>query len=173
MIKHLNSAGEARGVAEYETVGRKSMELLVDPHAEAFRLRPLTDNALWETMKHWSTTRFPELFGQAEIGPISADYLTIRWWSDTMSQTASLLVRVKQFFAANPAASPVSPEFEKLRRELAGALKDVAGKSPDEFGAPWGLVAMYSLSGGKAGVRVRIISSQYVFTQEREADTTA
>ena len=50
-----------------------------------------------------------------------------------------------------------------VRKKLQDRLADVVSKTKPLFGEPWGLVAMFLASGGKAGAHVRITSDEFVF----------
>ena len=160
----LNPDGEPHDHAEYEAAGRRAIALLVLPDgADAFRLRPATDDHLWSQMIDQGPANFNQLLPQAQADGVRPDYLAIRWWADTMRGTAEILAQMNR--VAGPSGiAPDDPRFEKLRGQLASHLRDVAAKAHEQFGAPWGLVAMFLASGGKARAEMRIISPRLVFT---------
>jgi hypothetical protein len=51
----------------------------------------------------------------------------------------------------------------QLREELARDLRDVAGKAHEQFGKPWGLVAMFLAGGSAAPAEVRITGKRIAF----------
>jgi hypothetical protein len=69
-----------------------------------------------------------------------------------------------QAFLSDPKNKKVdlerNPTFAALRRKLADQMKHVASDNREEFGAPWGLVAMYLASGRKAPADVRIANAK-------------
>jgi len=162
----LEADGTPRTHAEYETAGRHAIQLLVPTNADdCFRLQPATDDTLWQQMKNLGQANFGQLFPEAHVGAISADYTAIQWWADSMCATAAILVRMDRFFAIG-AASPENAEFETLRQQLAAHMRDVAAKSAPLFGAPWGLVAMFLVT-GRCETAVRITSPKFVYAASR------
>ena len=134
------------------------MHLLVPPDGDdAFRLRPLSDDALWAQMKDLGPANFRQLFSQSQAPVIAADYLAIRWWADAMSETALLVESILR---------PGAADSEALRKELAKHLREVASRAHAQFGSPWGLVAMF-LVAGSAKVDGSIISPGFVYTPDR------
>jgi hypothetical protein len=153
--------GAPRAHSEYEAAGRRAVALLVLSDADdSFRLRPATDDALWGRMKDMGPANFAQLLPQTQADGVRPDYLAIQWWADSMRGTAEILARMKQ------TAAPNDPDFQKNRLQLADHLRDAAAKAHEQFGAPWGLVAMYLVSGGKARTAIHIRSPHLVFTAE-------
>lgn len=160
----LTGDGAPRDHAEYETAGRRAIALLVLPDGgDAFRLRPATDDHLWSQMIDQGPANFNLLLPQAEADGVRPDYVAIRWFADAMRGTAEILAQMNRL-AGPSGIAPDDPRFEKLRGQLASHLRDVAAKTHEQFGAPWGLVAMFLASGGKARAEMRIISPRFVFT---------
>jgi hypothetical protein len=159
----LTPDGAPRDPGEYEAAGRQAIALLVLPDGgDAFRLGPATDDHLWSQMIDNGPANFNLLLPQVQADGVRPDYLAIRWWADTMHGTAEILAQMNQL-AGPSGIPPGDPRFEKLRGQLASHLRDVAAKAHEQFGAPWGLVAMFLASGGKARAEMRIISSRFVF----------
>ena len=79
-----------------------------------------------------------------------------------MRGTAEILAQMDRLTGPSGIA-PADPQFEKLRGQLASHLRDVAAKAHDQFGAPWGLVAMFLAGGGRARAEMRITSPRVVF----------
>jgi hypothetical protein len=67
------------------------------------------------------------------------------------------------------AASPASPQFASMRNDLAKYVADVAKNTSEEFGKPWGLLAMDLVSGRRAAASVRIASSRIALAVDRPA----
>jgi hypothetical protein len=146
----LRSDGTPRTHDEYEAAGRKAVQLLVQPDGDdRFRLAPATDDALWDQMKDLGPANFEQLFPPLPAAVIRADYLAIEWWGDTMCRTGAVLARI----GAEP----------QLRDQLAKDLRDVAGKAHEQFGKPWGLVAMFLAGGAAATAEVRITGRRIAF----------
>ncbi len=144
----LHPDGTPRSHAEYEAAGRQAIRLLVLPNGDdRFRLKPATDDALWNQMTKLGPPSFRQLFPPVQAEVIGADYLAIQWWADTMCKTGAVLAQI----AKNP----------ELREQLASDLRDVAGKSHEQFGKPWGMVAMF-LAGGSAAPAELTISGKQI-----------
>jgi hypothetical protein len=161
----LTGGGQPRAVEEYETAGRLALKLLVPADGDdAFRLKPTANDPLWARMKDLGPANFGQLFPSAEAPVITSDYLTIRWWADAMHGAALIIEQILRPGAANSDA---------LRQDLARHLKDVASKAREQFGTPWGLVAMYQVSGQNALASGSITGPRYVFASVRPMVATA
>ena len=150
--------GEPRPLEQYENAGREAI-LLLTPEGgpDGHRRLPAADGAFWARMKQAGPFNFKPLFPglrDIEIQAIAADYTTIRWWADAMRGTAAKLAELRAFLAANPGIPWTDTRFGKLRQALAGHLREVARNTREQFGEPWGLVAMDRLLGGAAEARV-------------------
>jgi hypothetical protein len=155
----VDDNGKPRSVAEYEDRGRAALELLVPADGpEAYRLRPATNPVLWKQMKDVGPTNFGQFFRGIEADVVRADYLAIRWWADSMHSTAELVEQVMRPGAADSAA---------LREKLAKHLKEVAKNAHEQFGSPWGLVAMFLVAGGRAVAGGAITGPRFVYTSTR------
>jgi hypothetical protein len=155
----LNDTGQPRPVEEYESTGRLALRLLIPSDGDdAFRLQPTLDDALWARMKDLGPANFAQLFPSPQANVITSDYLTIRWWADAMHGAAILIQQILR---------PGTANSDALRQDLAHHLKDVASKAREQFGSPWGLVAMYRVSGARAAAAGSITGPGYVFTSER------
>jgi hypothetical protein len=162
----LTADGAPRDHRDYETAGRRAIALLVLPDgSDAFRLRPATDDQLWSQMVDKGPSNFNQLLPQAEADGVRPDYLAIRWWADSMRSTAEILAQM-DLVTGQSGIAPADPHFEKLRAQLASHLRDVAAKAHEQFGAPWGLVAMFLVSAEKARAEMRITSPRFVFSGE-------
>jgi hypothetical protein len=152
--------GAPREQTEYEDIGRQAMQLvagIAGGSGNPVRLRPLQNDDLWRQMKGQGQAKFRTLLPDAsalQIGAITADYSTIMWWAKTMNETGQALVKVKNFLLRNPGVSPNDGTFQKLRSGLAQQLKSVGADMREEFGHPWGLIAMDLLIGSRSEARV-------------------
>jgi hypothetical protein len=168
----LDASGAPVARERYETAGRAAIQFLVRPgDDDAVRLQPATDDTLWSRMKEIGQPGFAALFpGVAAplVGAITADYSAIQWWADAMHGTAQELAKVRRWLAQNPTATSDDSEFQKLRQNLAGYLRRVAANTREEFGQPWGVIAMNQLVNGKGGARFLIIGPTLVCNKRRE-----
>jgi hypothetical protein len=154
--------------AEYEAAGRRAIRALVLPDGDdSFRLKPATDDALWARMSDLGPPSFRLLFPEEQVGAVTADYLAIQWWADSMCTAGEILARMTQ------QADPSSAGFAELRGDLASCLRDVAAKAHEQFGTPWGLVAMFLASGSAAAASARITGPRVVFIGEPSRATAA
>ena len=169
----LKPDGTPRDRSEYESAGRRAVAMLVLPDGDdAFRLRPATDDTLWDQMKDQGPANFRLLLPAAQADGVRPDYLAIEWWADSMRSTAEILAEMNHLTGAAGAAS-ADPNFEKLRQNLASHLRDVAAKAHEHFGAPWGLVAMFLVSGGSAKPAVKIVGPRFVYSAGRALTAAA
>jgi hypothetical protein len=147
---------------EFEAAGRQALQSLVRPGgADDYRLRAATDDQLWASMCNAGQFNFAPLFPDLtdlQVQVIAADYSVIVWWAAAMSSCAQRLAAMQAQIAVNP--DPGSPQFQALRADLAKHLADVASQTKDEFGQPWGLIAMDRVSGGRAAASIQIAGSR-------------
>ncbi|SPE39520.1 hypothetical protein SBA3_3270004 [Candidatus Sulfopaludibacter sp. SbA3] len=173
----LDSNGGPLPPGFYEQMGRNAVQSLVkDTDADAARLRPAVDDSLWAQMKEQGQPGFPMLFPMLSpplVGAITADYSTIVWWADAMAEAAERLASIRQWYGANPAASVDDPKFQQLRGALADHLKQVAATTKEEFGQPWGLLAMYEAASRRSGAAITIAGPKLVRMKERALTAVA
>jgi len=161
----LRSDGQPRGLDEYEQIGRKALQLLILPGGEdAFRLRALQDDAVWQQVKETGGTAvnlapiFPDLNADSEIPIIAGDYVLIEWWAATMARMAQSLSVAKGFFSQDPPPATGTPAFEKVQADLWHQMADVASNTHDRFSDPWGLLAMDIASGQQSLASALMVS---------------
>jgi hypothetical protein len=163
------------GVGVYEAAGRAAINdivLATDP--DAVRLRPANDDSLWSQMKDVGQPGFAALFPGVPaplVGALTADYSTIRWWADAMFSTAQKLAAFRLWVSRHPGAASDDSEFAKMRQDLAGHLRQVAANTREEFGQPWGLIAMSRLSDSRPGAKILITSPALVRNAHRALAT--
>lgn len=152
---------------EFESAGRQAIQLLVRPDADdAYRLRGVNDDQLWAKMRDAGQANFGPLFPgmtQTQILAISADYTVIVWWAEAMSACAKSVAAMRALPAGG--SDPNSSQFLALREDLANTLARVTNDTKEEFGQPWGLVAMDRASGGQATARVQITGARFAFAR--------
>jgi hypothetical protein len=167
----LNADGSAIPREFYERVGRAALLPLVDAgDADAARRLPATDDGLWAEMKIRGQPNFRPLFPGVPapmLGAIIADYSTIVWWAEAMAGAGERLAAVRKLFAGNAEVSVDDPAFQKLRKQLGDHLEKVAARTTEEFGAPWGLIAMHEASRRRAAARVLIASASFTLKKSR------
>ena len=56
--------------------------------------------------------------------------------------------------------------MRRVREKLADDLREVAQKAHQQFGTPWGLVALFLAAGGKARAEVHITGPRLVYAAE-------
>jgi hypothetical protein len=155
----------------YEAAGRKAIQLLVQAaDDDAVRLQPATDDGLWRRMSQVGQPGFAGLFPGVPaplVGAITADYSIVKWWVDAMCGTGQKLAAIRLWMARNPTAAFDDPDFQRLRQDLAGHLRQVAANTREEFGQPWGLLAMSQLVNGRAGANILISSPTLVRNKRR------
>ncbi|MBI4873315.1 MAG: hypothetical protein HY822_01640 [Acidobacteria bacterium] len=163
--------GRPSPIEEYERAGREAIQLLVRPgDIDEYRRRPAIDDTLWNRMKPAGQFNlkplFPDLTGQ-QVGVLGADYSVIVWWAGTMHKTAQKLAELRALVEANPSLSADDPRFRSLRDDLAKHLEKVARDTKEEFGRPWGLIAMDRVSGRTAEATVQITGPRVALLKER------
>lgn len=167
----LDQAGRPRNEDDYDTIGRQALACLVHSgDADAFRLPPLENDSLWSQMKGAGPAALSTVLTNlswVQIAVVETDYVVIRWWSEAMRGMAEKLAEVRNFFAQNPNPGPEDPRLQDLRRNLAAHMASVAENTRDEFGHPWGLLAMDRASGGRAAAMVRLVAVRLALQFER------
>jgi hypothetical protein len=152
---------------EFESAGRQAIRLLVrSDAADAFRLRGVADDQLWAKMRAAGQFNFAPLFPdltEPQVLVIASDYSVIVWWAQAMTACAKSIAAMHRLLAAGSDAA--SPQFLALRANLANTLADVASNTKEEFGQPWGLVAMDRVSGCRAAARVQIAGARFAFAR--------
>jgi hypothetical protein len=162
----------------YDNIGRTAVQLLVGPGDEdSARRIPASDDVLWKKMRTLGDAQdilalFPSLPEPLKHA-IFADYLTIVWWSDAMAGAAQRLQAMQQFLADHPGTPPTDPEFQKRRAALADHIRSVAANTREEFGQPWGLVAMNELSGRKAAITFLLANSKFGIVKNTRQEAVA
>lgn len=163
--------GQPRSQDDYEVAGREAIQLLVLPgDMDDYRRQPAIDDNLWARMKAAGQPSFKALFpglSSEQVQLIASDYTVVVWWAETMRKTAEKLAAVRSFVEANPGVDWDDARFVAKRADLASHLRSVARDTKEEFGRPWGLIAMDMVSGRKAEARIQITGSRIVLERER------
>jgi hypothetical protein len=167
----LDPSGAPIPQESYEDVGRTAIQLLVsESDVDAIRREPAIDDGLWSRMKAEGQPGFATLFPNALaplLGAITADYTAIVWWAAAMAGVAQRLSAIRKWFGQHTATEQDNPEFQSMRQDLAAHLKQVASTTSEQFGEPWGLIAMDEASGRRAGAAILITGPKAVYTKQR------
>jgi hypothetical protein len=165
--------GSPRPREDYERAGRNALKLLIQSgDDDEIRRLPATDNNLWKEMKQQGQANFKSIdklkgLSAPLLGAVISDYSVVVWWAQSMSEMGERLAEIRQFFKNNPNIDPENNSFKSLRKKLASKLKDVASNTREEFGDPWGLIAMDQVSGSRASARAQIMGPGLAVTKER------
>jgi hypothetical protein len=153
--------GRQRTVSEYDRAGRNALRYLTRPEdPDGFRLRLIPDDpggsrgrdALWAKMREIGNVQsgeFRSMFRDlppAAVTVIGVDYINIVWWTEAMLATGRKLNAIRQLLSV-PAVARTDPRFLKLKHDLADQLAKLAGRTRQDFGGPWGLLAMNLVAG--------------------------
>jgi hypothetical protein len=167
----LDAGGSPLPREPYEAAGRYAIQYVVqEGDDDAVRRRPAIEDALWARMKDAGQPGFAALFPGVPapyVGAITADYSTVQWWADAMSGMGRQLVALRSWLARNPNAKADEPEYEKQRQSLAKYLRDVAANTREEFGRPWGLIAMNQVAGRRAGAKLLVTGPRFTISKSR------
>ncbi len=173
------ATGEAqpRSQSDYENLGRDAMKSLlpIDDPVTAARLRPLTEDALWQKLTSLLAAEAmkQELEDQgvtdnpAALGAIVSDVLLIFWWAGAMSAMANALANLLQFLKSNPKPDPQNNTFKKLRKALDDSMSRVTDDTQPSFGEPWGLLVMARASGMSDTTTAIMVNSKLSFVASR------
>ena len=155
----------------YENMGRAAIQLLVGENdVDAIRREPAIDDGLWARMKAAGQPGDAVLFPNAPaplLGAITTDYTAVMWWAAAMAGTGRRLAAIRKWFGQHPAVAEDDPEFQSLRQDLASHLKQVVSTTSEQFGEPWGLIAMDQASGRRADATILITGPKLVRTKQR------
>ena len=127
-------------------------------------------------MKDLGQPSFGQLFPSLpapSVGAIAADYSTIVWWAQALEGASLRLAKMQKFFLLHPGAPPDDSEFQALRNDLASHLAKVASSTHEEFGEPWGLVAMNEASGRRAPSSILIQAPHFLRAQDKVKSLSA
>lgn len=177
LVRHmfLDSNGSPLAREIYETMGRNAIQFVVqDGDEDAVRRRPAIDDDLWRKMKQTGQPGFGALFPGVPsplVAAIAADFSAIQWWADAMQNTGQQLAAVGRWISQHPGTPANDPGFQKVRDDLAGYLRQVAADTREEFGEPWGLIAMNQLTGRRAGAKILITGP--VFSKDKRRELAA
>ena len=171
----LHSDGQPREASEYEQIGRKAMQLLIQPGGDdEFRLRPLQNDAIWQQVKATGGTVgnlaqvFPDLSPDSQIPIIAGDYVLIAWWAATMANMGQSLSAAKRFFTDGSSPRQWQPGFRK------SASRFVASNGGRRSRHARSVLRPLGAAGNGFGLRAEICSERadYVFRFDLSSGTT-
>jgi hypothetical protein len=84
-----------------------------------------------------------------------------------MAGAAQRLAAIRKWFAGRTPASLDDPAFQALHHDLAAHLKKVAATTSEQFGQPWGLVAMSQAANRQCGASILISGPKLVCMKRR------
>jgi hypothetical protein len=150
--------GRLRYPTEYDRAGRDALRFLTRPEdADGFRLRAAESDSLWASMRANGNVQsaefrhlFPDLRAEA-VTVIGVDYINIVWWTEAMLKTGQRLQAIREYLN-QPGTGRTDPKFLELKHDLADQLANLGGRTRQDFGGPWGLLAM-SLVATRSGRR--------------------
>ncbi len=162
---------QPRATDFYEQAGLQAVASLIRSNdADAARLLPTRDADLWQKMKAAGQPGIKGLFPgvpDSVIGAIIADYSLICWWSFAMNETAKKLSAMQNFLSSRPTVDDQNNDFKRLRTDLANHLRSVAANTKEDFGRPWGLLAMFIASGRQAGRKTMLVGQTLSLANEQ------
>ena len=151
---------------QLESTGRSTMASLINPAAPGgpTRIRILASDAAWKQMDSAGAVAsfgtLDELRGlnANELADAGADWVDVRWWSDSMLAVGRALADV---FTAIEAAGSAPPDqnqgFMAARQRASKALADASKKTHAAFCGGWGFAVMNQLAGGAAALTVELM----------------
>ena len=161
-----------RNPAEYERAGRDAIQYLVrNGDDDAYRLILVNDDDLWRQMKdndNVGSAAFAELVRSrtpVSLAPsvVGVDYLNITRWASALNSAAQGLVAIRGFINQHPNLDPNNHDFIARKRDLARCLSGVAARTREDFGGPWGVIAMCLLASRVA----KGVSPKLLITNQR------
>ena len=160
---------EPRLKQEIEVQGRRVMAALIVPpgdddgDTDAWRLKVLGDDATWAKMDEtgnvaaFNTIDGLSHLGTTQLAAVSADWVSIAWWSDALSQVAPAIQATISTLSAVSTEDPVQdPAFMTARDRLSHLLGSVTRNSAAAFEPGWGEAVTFGLSAGRGVAQMDI-----------------
>jgi hypothetical protein len=168
----FDAQGQVHLQSYYEKTGRDAMAATLPPGdpATAARLRPLTNDDLWNQMSGGGQTTFPTLFNalnKDQVADITADYTIIKWWATAMSNLAQSLSALLAFLSTSGNTDPNNNTFIVLKGDVNKKLKAASQQTHDQFSEPWGLVAMDMASGQSSATNLLLVCPRLTLALSR------
>ncbi len=153
---------QPRQQADYESIGRDSLRVLLQGELEAgYRLPPVEDQTVWNNMKGVGQPGFASLFPELsaiQLAVIISDYTAIMWWAESMAELAESLAAIRRYTSAAPVTNLEDDDFKALRQQLEQRMAAVGRETHDHFAKPWGLLAMALAVQRRCEAEVRLCS---------------
>lgn len=178
----FDATGRLHPQDAYVNAGLTALSLLVREGDEQDFRRALADSALWNAMESAGSGANAHLVMQRRLPAlpyisrevIYSDYRTIAFWAESMASLGRKMAQIDEFFVKNPGGVDRDDKrLNKLRQELRDRLADVAAKTKEKFGDPWGLVAAHIVGGGRSIASARITTSAATISLGRPPALTA
>lgn len=143
--------GRLRDPGEYTSAARQAIAYLVQPgDRDEARLLLATDDRLFEELERIGnpqSAEFTEALANRGVPPqtvpaMGTDYLNVAFFTEALSSVGQALLEIQRFLAENPNFDPADPDFKKLASSLSKRLAQLAQEATEDFGGPWGFVAM-------------------------------
>lgn len=129
----------SRSKAELEGIGREIMSIFLDPSddTDEVRIALLGNDSAWAAMDDlgnvaaFSTIPFLSHLGTTQLGAVSADWVSIAWWSDAISLVGPALSDALGAAENSSSADPrLDDTFIHARRRLSNVLWAVSRATP-------------------------------------------
>ncbi len=151
--------GRPRPQRDFERVGREALGLLIRQGDPNDYRRVILQDRVWMKMKKAGQANFTAILPgltREQVLLVVGDYTIIVWWAETMAKAAESLHQIDRLLAKS--RGPESQAFKSARKELAKSLHDVAGRTKERFGEPWGLITMDLAANRRSAAEVRVIA---------------
>ncbi len=153
------SALTPRTKQELEVQGRRVMATLLDQDDDINKIRVavLGSDDIWAQMdERGNVAQFNLIDGLRNYNPVqladvSSDWITIAWWSDSVSKVAPQLKTTLTAISASSETDPTKdPKIMEAHGKLAGLLGAVTRNSEAPYVHGWSEAVTFGLTGGKA-----------------------
>ncbi|HEY3627285.1 MAG TPA: hypothetical protein VGL00_13410 [Terracidiphilus sp.] len=151
-----------RSSEELERVGRTVLAALLDPSdgIDAARMEILNNDGAWEAMDdngnvaNFGTIPSLRRLNSNQLEDVSADWVGIRWWADTVSKAGPAIVNLNAAWDGQSPDPTSNPEFMKRRAELNDVLKGVVQDTKSAFTGTWGPAVIAALIGKRGKIQM-------------------
>ena len=146
----------ARTQGELERAGRETMASMLNPQdpTDKVRIEILQSATTWAAMDSIGNTNAFDTIDSlrnipsVQLAAVSSDWVSIRWWADTVDKVGPILADAIRALRNVPGADPSSdPIFMKARARLEDVLGAVTRNTNAAFVRGWGVAVIFVLSG--------------------------
>jgi hypothetical protein len=150
---------QPRSRVEIERIGRDAMIAVIDPADPAGieRLAVLRNDQIWNAMNaNGNMGSFGFIPGLEQLAPpvlgaVAADWASIAWLADSITQAAPKLADLLTYLDSTPAGDfSRSPEFTAKSKAFQNVLGSVTRKTNAAFAGGWGMAVVFALAGKRA-----------------------